>query len=129
MPLTQIHVQLAGFKRWSGELNNINPSRSSIRKSTKLPRCLQRYNFPLSWLGDESKYWDIHSNLPSFLFCLHLPCSLFIYTYHFNDTLDKMRVPSFSHEKILEGTGVLVNLEFLVVSRKRRGNNTVTWCK
>ena len=51
----------------------------------------------------------------------------FIYTYHdFNDTFNKMRVPTFSHEKSLEGTRVLADLEFLVVSRKRRGDKTVT---
>ena len=37
-----------------------------------------------------------------------------------------MRVPTFSHEKSLEGTRVLADLEFLVVSRKRRGDKTVT---
>ena len=78
----------------------------------------------LALLGNESKYWDINTNLPPYLFCLHLPYILFIYTYYLNDALDKIRVPSFSHEKNLEGTGVLANLEFLVISIKQRENNS-----
>ena len=84
-------------------------------------RCLRRFNFPLHL------YLGLNKKVGIIIQIFHLSYSIYIiYTYHFNYTLDKMWVPSTSHAKILGRTGMLVNLEFLVVGKKKRGNNTVT---
>ena len=38
-----------------------------------------------------------------------------------------MWVPSCSHENILERTGLLVNLEFLIVGKKKKKRGIIRW--